>query len=416
MRAHPSGPRPPWDGSRVVLGITGGIAAYKSVQVARDLTLLGAEVDVVPTQAATRFVPPLTFEAVTGRAVHTELLSSDGVASHIGLARDADLVVVAPATADFLARAAHGRADDLLTTVLLATRAPVLLAPAMNDRMYAHPQTLRNLEHLRTVCGYGVVGPAEGRLAAGEGSGPGRMLEPEILVEHTGRLLGRDPAFESRRVVVTAGPTHEPIDPVRFVGNRSSGRMGFALAREAWLRGADVVLVTGPSPLDDPVGVDIRRVGTAREMLEVTRQVVESADIVVYSAAVSDFAPSEVHSEKMKKGDVEGALSVELSLNPDIARETRELRSAGTVAVGFALETQDLADEARRKMEEKGFDLVIANDPSQEGAGFEVATNRVTIFGRDGGEEELPLQGKDDVARVILDRARALLSASEGGA
>ena len=396
-------PRAPWVGRRIVLGVTAGIAAYKSVQLARDLTRSGARVSAVLSRSARAFVGPLSFAGVTGERVYTRLLAAEGAALHIQLAEEADLVMVAPATADFIARAAQGRADDLLTTILLATRAPVLLAPAMNDRMFAHPQTQANLARCREDFLYRVAGPAVGPLAAGEGEGPGRMLEPQALLDHAGRALAEGPAFLGRSVLVTAGPTREALDPVRYLGNRSSGRMGFALAREAWLRGGEVTLVTGPSALPDPTGVRTVRVETASEMLGEVDQAIRLADVVIYAAAVADFRPSEPSAEKLKRGQG-GRLTVELVANPDISVETRAGRLNGVVTVGFALETEDLRAGARRKLEEKGFDLVVANDPGEPGAGFEVATNRATLLDREGGVDELPLLTKEDLASVILDR------------
>lgn len=404
-----AGPRPPWKGRRVVLGVTGGIAAYKSVQLARDLTLLGAEVDVLPTDAASRFVRPLTFEAVTGRPVLTELFSVEGAARHIRLGEEADVVCVAPATADFMARAAQGRADDLLTTTLLATEAPVLICPAMNHRMYRHPQTAANAAHLRDALGYRIVGPAVGRLAHGEGEGEGRMVEPDEILEWIGRALGRDAALHGKEVLVTAGPTREALDPVRYVGNRSSGRMGFALARAAWRGGASVTLVTGPSSLDDPPGVVVTRVETAREMLEAVRKVVAGADVVIFAAAVADYRPSDPAPEKLKRERIGAGTAIELVANPDVAGETRDLRR-GALTVGFALESEDLVVNARKKLEQKGFDLIVANAVGLEDAGFDVETNRVTLLGVDGEPEELPLMSKDEVAEEILARVSALLA------
>lgn len=392
-----------------MLGVTGGIAAYKSVQLARDLTLLGAEVDVVATEAASRFVGPLSLEAVTGRPVLTDLFSVEGAARHIRLGVEADVVCVAPATADFMARAAQGRADDLLTTTLLATEAPVLICPAMNPRMFRHPQTSANVAHLRDDLGYRIVGPAVGRLAHGEGRGEGRMVEPGEILEWIGRALGRDPAFQGKQVLVTAGPTREPVDPVRYVGNRSSGRMGFALARAAWRRGAAVTLVTGPTGLQDPPGVSVTRVETAREMLQAVRDVIAGADVVLFAAAVADYRPSEPAEAKLKREKTGAATRLDLVANPDVAGETRDLRKEGTVTVGFALESDDLVENARKKMEEKGFDLIAANPVGVEDAGFDVDTNRVTLLGAAGEPDELPLMSKDEVADEILGRVSALL-------
>ena len=403
------GPRRPWKGKRIVLGVTGGIAAYKSVQVARDLTRLGAEVDAVLTAGAQRFVQPLSFEGVTGRPALTDMFSAQGAALHVRLGREADAVCVAPATADFLARSAQGRADDLLCTTLLATLAPVVICPAMNDRMFAHPQVQANLAHLRDRLGYVIAGPAEGALAVGEGDGPGRMLEPAEIEEHVGRALGTERAFDDKRVLVTAGPTREPVDPVRFLGNRSSGRMGFAVAQAAWRRGAAVTVVSGPSALDPPVGVDLVPVETAVEMFEAVAELLPSADVAVFAAAVSDFRPAAPLGDKLKKEEAGPELTVALTANPDVAADARERRKAGSIAVGFALETQDLIDNARRKLAAKDFDLLVANDATEEGSGFEVPTNRVTILYQDQDPEELPLLSKDDVAEEILDRVAACL-------
>ncbi len=402
-------PRRPWEGRRVVLGVTGGIAAYKSVQLARDLTRLGAEVDVVMTRGAQQFIAPMSFQGVTGRPVLSDLFTAEGAALHIRLGRDADVVCVAPATADILARAAHGRADDLLCTTLLATRAPVVLCPAMNDRMFAHPQVQANLAHVRDRLGYRIAGPAEGLLAVGEGEGPGRMLEPWQIVEHVGRALGPDPAYDGRTVLITAGPTHEPIDPVRYVGNRSSGRMGYALAQAAWRRGARVSLVTGPSPLPFPEGVDVVAVETAREMHDATAALLPSADVSVFSAAVADYRPEGPSEKKLKRSESGDDLELRLTANPDVAADTRDLRKPGSVAVGFALETHDLLKYAEAKLETKGFNLLVANDATAPESGFGVATNRVTLLSAGVDPEELPLLPKHEVAERILDRVAGLL-------
>jgi phosphopantothenoylcysteine decarboxylase/phosphopantothenate--cysteine ligase len=405
-------PRRPWQGRRILLGVTGGIAAYKSIQLARDLTRLGGVVDVVMTKAAQQFVAPLSFEGVTGRRVLTDLFSVDGAALHVRLGKETDVVCVAPATADFLARAAEGRADDLLCTSLLATRAPAVICPAMNDAMYAHPQVQENVARLAARPGYVIAGPASGPLAVGEAEGPGRMLEPSEIVEHVGRALGGDDALAGRRVLVTAGPTREALDPVRYVGNRSSGRMGYALAQAAWRRGAEVTLVSGPSSLDAPVGVELVRVQSAREMLDAVAAAIPAADVTVFAAAVADFKPAAAEPEKVKREKRAEGFAVELSPNPDIAADTRALRKAGSVTVGFALETTDVLANARKKLEKKGFDFLVANDVTEEGAGFDVETNRVTLLTGGAEPEALPLMSKDAVAEEILDRAGRLLPAS----
>lgn len=389
--------------------MTGGISAYKSVQLARDLTRLGARVDVVMTSGAQRFVQPLSFRGVTGREVHTDLFSGDGPALHIRLGVEADAVVVAPATANFLARAAHGMADDLLTTTLLATRAPVLLCPAMNERMYAHSQTQRNLRHLREEVGYTLVGPGVGPLAVGEGEGPGRMVEVDEIVERVGRALGADPLWVDREVLVTAGPTWEAIDPVRFVGNRSSGKMGFALAAAAWRRGARVTLVTGPSSLSDPTGVEVVRVESAEEMAEAVLQRVPGADVLAFAAAVADFRPVDPRNQKLKRSRDGSEIDLRLESTPDIALAANGLRKAGAVTLGFALETEDLLENAREKLRRKGFDLLAANPATEEGVGFHADRNRVTLLEGQAEVEELPPLPKDEVAERLLDRLSALL-------
>jgi phosphopantothenoylcysteine decarboxylase / phosphopantothenate---cysteine ligase len=408
-------PSPPWEGRRVVLAVTGGIACYKSVTLARDLTRLGAEVDVLLSEGASAFLRPLVFEGVTGRPVLDSLWSAEGAARHLRLAEAADVVIVAPATADLLARAAQGRADDLITTVLLATRAPVLMAPAMNSRMWAHPQTRRNAAHLADALGYTLLGPADGPLAVGEGEGPGRMIEPEALVEQVGRALGRRAPWIGRRVLVTAGPTREAVDAVRYLGNRSSGRMGFALARECWLRGADVTLVTGPVSLPTLEGVETIRVETAREMRDAAEPRAGSSHLQIFAAAVSDFRPVAPLEGKRKRervqaagGDEGGARGwhVDLVENPDIAMETRGKGPEDVLRVGFALETDDLMTHARQKLESKAFDWIVANPAGEPGAGFDAPTNRGWILDRlaPDAPEPLPLASKADFARSILDR------------
>jgi phosphopantothenoylcysteine decarboxylase/phosphopantothenate--cysteine ligase len=365
------------------------------------------------SSGALRFLQPLSFRGVTGREVYTDMFEGSGPAAHIRLGMEAEAVVVAPATANFLARAAQGSANDLLTTTLLVTRAPVLLCPAMNDRMYSHPQTQENVRHLGEAIGYRILGPAQGPLAFGEGTGHGRMLESEEIVQHVGRALGAQAPWEGRHVVVTAGPTREPLDPVRFLGNRSSGRMGFALASAAWRRGASVKLVSGPSALPDPPGIDVIRVETGEEMRERVHASLPQADVLVFAAAVSDFRPEEASDQKLKRSRKGEGMEVRLAPTPDIALSTLEGRKTGAVALGFALETQDLLSNARKKLKEKGFHLIAANSASESDAGFDVDTNRVTILDTDGGVEELPVLPKDDVAEKLLDRLTRFL---QGGA
>ena len=408
----PLTPRHPWKDRHVVLGVTGGIAAYKSIQVARDLTRLGAKVDSVLTRSAQNFVAPLSFEGVTGRPALTDLFSADGAALHIRLGREADVICIAPATADLLARAAHGRSDDLICTTLLATRAPVVLCPAMNDKMFSHPQVQANLAHLRNNLGYTVAGPAEGALAVGEADGPGRMIEPWQIEEYVGRALSGDGLLTGRHVLVTAGPTREAIDPVRYLGNRSSGRMGFAIAQAAWRHGATVTLVSGPTALEAPVGVDLIPVESAVEMHDAVRDLVSMADVTVFAAAVADFRPVEAKHQKVKRSDTGDALTVPLVANPDVAADTAGSRKPGSVAIGFALETNDLIENAQKKLEPKGLDLIVANDATEAGSGFDVSTNRVTLLSRDADPEELPLMSKEAVAEELIERVLRLLDSA----
>lgn len=397
----------PFDGRTVVLGVSGGIASYKSAWLARLLTKAGAKVDAVLTRSATEFVSGMTFEALTGRPAHTGLFDAGRALDHIQLAKSADAVVVAPATADFLARAASGQSGDLLTAVLLATKAPVLLVPAMNDHMWSHPQTRQNVEHLKSL-GYRVIEPEQGMLAAGEGEGPGRMPEPETIFAHTARLLeGRDEsALSGRHVIVTAGPTREALDPVRFISNHSSGKMGVALATSAWRRGADVSLVAGPLSVAAPVGAAVRNVNTTEEMAETLSDMLPGADVLIMAAAPSDFRPAKVAKSKMKKDRSSPLL--ELEPTPDILRATLNKRRPGAIVVGFALETDDAIRNGKKKLQEKLLDLIVINDAHEPGAGFGVDTNRVTLIDRDGVEEALPLLSKPEVADAILDRVERL--------
>jgi phosphopantothenoylcysteine decarboxylase / phosphopantothenate---cysteine ligase len=403
----PLTPRRPWKGRNILLGVTGGIAAYKSVQIARDLTQLGATVDVILTPSAREFVGAVTFEALTGRPVYTELVAAGSALDHIKLARNCDVVLVAPATADLLARAASGRSDDLITAVLLATKAPVLLAPAMNDQMWAHPQVQLNAAHARDVLGYQLIGPGTGALAYGEGVGAGRMEEGSVIIDYVGRALEDDAALRGKRIIVTGGPTREPVDPVRVLSNRSSGKMGYAIAAAAWRRGADVLLISGPTSLAEPVGAKMQRVETAEEMASAVRAAVADADALIMAAAVADFRPAAPANSKIKKSSAVSA--IELEPAPDILKSTREFRAKHLRVVGFALETDAHEENARKKLAEKGLDFIVLNDAREPGAGFEVSTNKVTLIHANSADiEQLPLLSKDDVADAILDRLAAL--------
>ncbi len=401
-----SNPVRPFDRRRVLLGVTGGIASYKTAFLARLMTQAGAEVDVVLTRSAQEFVGAVTFEALTGRPVHSELVASGHALDHIRLARAADAIVVAPATADFLARAASGQAGELLTAILLAATAPVLLVPAMNDRMWSHPQTVRNIAHLRAL-GYTVLDPDDGELAVGEGAGPGRMPEPSTILAHAGQLLEQRGAIHGKQVLVTAGPTREPIDPVRFISNRSSGKMGVALAAAAWRRGAEVTLVSGPLAVPPPTGVRVVPVETTAAMEAAVSEALPAADVLIMSAAPSDFRPDTAAAQKIRKADAPP--SIPLVATNDILRTTAPRRAPGTVVVGFALETENAVENARAKLASKALDLIVLNDATEEGAGFEVDTNRVTLIARSGDPVVLPLMPKTEVAEAILDRVEELL-------
>jgi phosphopantothenoylcysteine decarboxylase/phosphopantothenate--cysteine ligase len=389
-----------WAGRHVVLGVSGGIACYKSCLLARRLTEAGARVDVVLTHGAAEFVRPLTFEALTGRPVLSSLWEPGGALSHVRLGREAELILVAPATAHLIARMAQGLADDFLTTMVLAATAPVVLAPAMNDEMFARAETQGNLGRLRAR-GVTVVGPEVGALAEGPAERPGRMSEPETILAHAARVLRGTGPLRGRRVVVTAGPTRESIDPVRVVTNRSSGKMGYRIAEAAWERGADVVLISGPVALPAPVGPVLRRLESTAELEAAVRAELPSADVLVMAAAPADFRPSDPSDRKRSRTD--GALAIPMEPTGDILHATREARKPGSVMVGFALETGDALAKGRAKLERKDLDLIVVNDALEPGAGFEHETNRVALMGRDGPPQILPLQSKREVAEAILD-------------
>jgi phosphopantothenoylcysteine decarboxylase/phosphopantothenate--cysteine ligase len=396
----------------IALGVTGGIGAYKAVEIARGLQKNGHDVVAVMTRAARKFVGPLTFEAITRRVVITDQWQPGANADieHIALASNIDLLLVAPATANTVAKFAHGLADDFLSALYVATRAPVLIAPAMNTNMFEHPAVAKNLETL-IARGVHVVDPGSGYLACGW-IGKGRLAEPEDVVAAAEQVLrpGGQATLAGRRVLVTAGPTYEDIDPVRYVGNRSSGRMGFALAIEALRRGAAVTLVTGPSHLPVPHGADTITVRSAAEMHEAVMARTPDQDVVIMAAAVADYTPVAKAAQKVKKAD--GSLTIELQRTKDILGDVAQLPSRAQgrpVLVGFAAETQDVVAHARAKLEAKRVDLVVANDVTRPDAGFDVETNAVTLVSA-AGAEELPVQSKSTVAARILDRVEQLLA------
>ncbi|HUF47227.1 MAG TPA: bifunctional phosphopantothenoylcysteine decarboxylase/phosphopantothenate--cysteine ligase CoaBC [Vicinamibacterales bacterium] len=392
----------------VGLGVTGGIGAYKAVEVARLLDTRGHRVRAVMTRAATRFVGPLTFEAITRAPVITSQFAPGRNAGieHIALASEMDLLLVVPATANTLGKFANGIADDFLSALYLATRAPVLVAPAMNTNMWAHPAVRDNLARL-AARGVGIIDPGDGYLACGW-VGKGRLAEPEAIADAAEQLLRPRQTLSGRRVLVSAGATFEDLDPVRFIGNRSSGRMGFALATEAARRGAAVVLVAGPTTVEPPAVGELVRVRSARQMHDAIVGRADAMDVIVMAAAVADYAPADgAVDRKIEKG---GALHLTLEPTPDILSELGRTRAgaARPVLVGFAAQTGDPVAAARRKLADKRVDLIVANDVSLPGAGFDVETNQVTLVGADG-EHALPLLTKAEVAAAVLDRVESLL-------
>lgn len=389
-----------WRGRQVVLGVTGGIAAYKSVHLARELTRRGARVDAVLSHGATRFIGAVTFEAVTHRPVHTSLWEPGSALDHLRLAEHADIVVVAPATAQLIARSALGLGDDLLSTLLLATDRPVLLAPAMNDSMFANPATQANLATLLDR-GWQVVGPEIGPLAEGPSDRPGRMTEPEAIIAHAERLLSGDGPLQRTNIVVTAGATREAIDPVRLITNRSSGKMGHRLAEAAWRRGAEVTLITGPTEQPPPHGVTVLRVETTSEMLRRVRQRLPASDILIMAAAPADFRSAQPLDVKLPRCD--GSFSLALEPTEDILLATLPDRHPRLTTVGFALETGNALERGREKLRRKQLDMIVVNDALQPGAGFDVDTNAVTIIDVHGVETVVPLDSKAAVAEAILD-------------
>lgn len=389
-------------GKSIVLGVCGGIAAYKSVELLRLLVKAGASVHVIMTKSACEFVTPLTFQTLSGHPVHTELfnLLQEMEIGHIALADRADLFIIVPATANLVGKLASGIADDLLSTTLMATKAPVLIVPAMNVNMYDNPLYQRNEGILRGA-GYHLIEPESGYLACGW-EGKGKMPAPATILEHVNALLApKDLLGET--VIVTAGPTRESIDPVRYISNHSSGKMGFAIARAAQQRGARVLLVSGPVAIPAPLGVEQVKVTTAEEMRAAVLARLDEATVVIKAAAVADYRPVAVSPVKIKKGNND-SLSLLLTKNPDILAEIGATKGEGRIVIGFAAETTDLLENARKKLLEKNLDMIVANDISEEGAGFDVETNRVRFLLPDGEIEHLPLLEKSDVAERLLDR------------
>lgn len=397
-------------GKEIVLGVTGGIAVYKAVELLRLLVKAGANVHVVMTKSATEFVTPLTFQTLSRNPVHLELfnLISEERIGHIALADRADLYLIAPATANCIGKIAHGIADDLLTTTVMATRAPVLIAPAMNVNMYQNAIYRENEARLKSH-GYLFVAPACGMLACGY-EGEGKLQAPEVIFEEAVAAL-TPKRLDGERILVTAGPTLEEIDPVRYISNHSSGKMGYAIARQARLRGARVTLVSGPTCLAPPIGVEVIRVQSAQEMRDAVQKCLPEIDVVIKAAAVADYRPKARAGEKVKKS--QESLSIELEKNPDILAELGAAKG-DRILVGFAAETQNLVENAGVKLKAKNLDMVVANDVSQEGAGFNVDTNIAKLLFSDGRVEELPMMGKEELAGVILENVETLRGEKRG--
>ena len=387
-------------GKTVVLGITGGIAAYKMANVASALKKAGADVHVIMTKNATEFITPLTFEVLTNNrcVVDTFDRNFQYDVAHISLAKAADLMLIAPATANVIAKLAHGQADDMLTTTVLAARCKKLVAPAMNTAMLENPITQDNLKQLEHY-GFGIIQPAVGRLACKD-VGSGKLPEPEVLVDAVMQELAREKDLLGVHVTVTAGPTQESLDPVRFLTNHSSGKMGYAIAREARLRGAEVTLISGPVALPPVRGVTMVPITSAQDMLGAVQKVLPETDILIKAAAVADYRPATVADNKMKKKD--GELSIPLERTQDILAWVSQNRHEGLFVCGFSMETENMLENSRKKLDKKKLDMIVANNLKTQGAGFGVETNVVTLITRDG-IQELPLMGKDEVAQRLLD-------------
>ncbi len=391
----------------ILLGVCGGIAAYKAVEIASRLRKLDANVDVIMTQAATKFITPLTFQEITGNPVSSDMWEKvhNWNVEHIALAKKADVVLLAPATADIIGKLASGIADDMLSTTIMATTAPVFIAPAMNSNMYINPILQRNLQTLQQLSGYHIITPATGHLACGT-NGIGRLPDPAVLVEEITNYTAQVQDLKGKRILITAGGTREAIDPVRYIGNRSSGKMGYALAEEAARRGASVTLVSGPTSLNVPAGIEFIKVETACQMQEYVDTIFAASDVVIMAAAVSDYRVRKIAGQKIKK--TTEAFTLDLVKNPDILSALGKRKSIEQILVGFAAETQNLLTFAKEKLQRKNLDMIIANDVSQKNVGFNYDTNMVKIITRDAAVEDIPLMSKKALAAIIIDKIRNL--------
>ena len=392
----------------VVIGVSGGIAVYKTLDVVSRLRKLGVNVNVIMTKSATEFVTPLSFQSLSQNYVVCDMFEDPKTwdVEHISLAKRADVFLIAPATANVIGKIANGIADDMLTTTVMATKAKVLIAPAMNTNMYENPILQRNINTLKEL-GYNFVEPESGRLACGD-TGQGKLAYPETIVDEVVKLLSKDQDLKGKSIIVTAGPTVESIDPMRYITNRSTGKMGYSIAKEAIERGADVTLITGPTNLTPPQNLKkLVKIESAKDMYEAVLENLDENDVVIKSAAVADYKPKNYSNKKIKKSDDD--LVIELDRNKDIAQEIGKIKN-NKILVGFAAETNDLIENASLKIKKKNLDFIVANDLTKEGAGFGVDTNIVKIIDKEGNITEYPKMKKEEVANIILDKIKELLS------
>ena len=392
----------------VVIGVSGGIAVYKTLDVISRLRKLGVNVNVIMTKSATEFVTPLSFQSLSQNYVVCDMFEDPKTwdVEHVSLAKRADVFLIAPATANVIGKIANGIADDMLTTTVMATKAKVLIAPAMNTNMYENPILQRNINTLKEL-GYNFVEPESGRLACGD-TGKGKLASPEIIVDEVVKLLSKEQDLKGKSIIVTAGPTVESIDPMRYITNRSTGKMGYSIAKEAIERGADVTLITGPTNLTPPQNLKkLVKIESAKDMYEAVLENLDENDIVIKSAAVADYKPKNYSNKKIKKSDDD--LIIELDRNKDIAQEIGKIKN-NKILVGFAAETNDLIQNASLKIKKKNLDFIVANDLTKEGAGFGVDTNIVKIIDKEGNITEYPKMKKEEVANIILDKIKELLS------
>ena len=394
----------PLTGKTILIGVTGGISIYKTLDVISALNKLGANVKVMMTESATEFVSPLTFEAMSRNPVYPSLFDKKNAwkIPHISLSKEADLIAIIPATANIIGKIANGIADDMVTSTVVAATSPVMIAPAMNTNMYHNPITQKNIEALKDL-GYLFITPASGTLACGD-IGDGKLASVEAIVEAIkGQLLYPEKDLLGKKILVTAGPTQEAIDPVRYITNHSSGKMGYAIAKAALLRGAEVTLVSGPVNLTVPSRAEVINITSAKEMYDAVMENAENADIIIKAAAVADYRPENIAENKIKKG---GELSIPLSQNPDILKSLGEKFGGEKVLVGFCMETEDLIENASKKLKSKNLDFIVANSLNEKGAGFKGDTNIVTIIDKSGNKTDIPLSQKEDIANKILDRIK----------